>query len=45
MDVYLKLTREHGALLIYGVKPRTGLYALDVDASKGYPMPSLTPIV
>ncbi|MEM2122101.1 MAG: ATPase domain-containing protein [Candidatus Bathyarchaeia archaeon] len=45
MNIHLKLTREHGVLLLYGVKPRTSLYALDVDASKGYPMPRLTPIV
>ncbi|MGC8850213.1 MAG: ATPase domain-containing protein, partial [Candidatus Bathyarchaeia archaeon] len=45
MDIHVKLTREHGALLVYGEKPRTGLYALDLDASKGYPLPGLTPIV
>lgn len=45
MDVHLKLTREHGALILYGVKPRTGLYALETDASKGYPPLSLIPMV
>ena len=44
-DVYLRLTREHGCLLLYGVKPRTGLYAVEPDMSKGYPLPKLTPIV
>jgi len=42
---HLKLMREHGCLLLYGVKPRTSLYAVEVDVSKGYPMPNLTPIV
>ena len=44
-DIHLILTREHGCLLLYGVKPRTGLYAVEMDASKGYPLPKLTPIV
>ena len=44
-DTYLRLTREHGCLLLYGVKPRTSLYAVEMDTSKGYPMPSLTPIM
>lgn len=41
-DVHLRLTREHGALMIYGVTPRTPLYTVEMDVSKGYPMPSLT---
>jgi KaiC/GvpD/RAD55 family RecA-like ATPase len=44
-DVYIRLLREHGCLLMYGVKPRTGLYAVEMDVSKGYPLPKLTPIV
>lgn len=44
-ETHLKLTREHGALLVYGVKPRTGLCAVETDTSKGYAMPKLTPIV
>jgi len=44
-DAYLRLTREHGSLLLYGVKPRTPLYAIELDTSKGYPMPKLTPIL
>jgi KaiC/GvpD/RAD55 family RecA-like ATPase len=43
--IHLRLTREHGCLLLYGVKPRTGLYAVEMDASRGYPLPRLTPIV
>jgi len=44
-DVYLRLTREHGCLLVYGIKPRTGLYAVEMDVSKDHPLPHLTPIV
>ncbi|MEM3507180.1 MAG: hypothetical protein QW589_08675 [Candidatus Bathyarchaeia archaeon] len=44
-DVYLRLIREHGCLLVYGVKPRTSLYAVEIDTSKGYPLSKLTPIV
>jgi len=44
-DVYLRLTREHGCLLLYGIKPRTCLYAVEMDVSKGYPLPKLIPIV
>jgi KaiC/GvpD/RAD55 family RecA-like ATPase len=43
--VHLKLLREHGCLLLYGVKPRTGLYGVEMDVSKGYPQPKLTPIL
>jgi len=45
VDVYLRLKREHGCLLLYGVKPRMGIYAVECDVSKGYPIPKLTPIV
>lgn len=44
-DIHLRLIREHGCLLLYGVKPRTSLYAVEVDVSRGYPLPKLTPIV
>jgi len=44
-DIYLRLVRKHGCLLLYGVKPRTGLYAVEMDVSKGYPLPKLTPIL
>jgi hypothetical protein len=44
-SVHLRLLRKHGCLLLYGVKPRTGLYAVEMDVSKGYPLPKLTPIV
>jgi KaiC/GvpD/RAD55 family RecA-like ATPase len=44
-DTHLKITREHGSVLVYGVKPRTNLHILEMDTSKGYPMPKLTPII
>lgn len=43
-DVHLKIVREHGTILLYGVKPRTGIYVVEMDVSKGYPLPRLTPI-
>ncbi|MCX8170732.1 MAG: AAA family ATPase [Candidatus Bathyarchaeota archaeon] len=44
-DVHLKITREHGAVLVYGIKPRTNLHVLEMDVSRGYPMPKLTQII
>ncbi|MEM2816190.1 MAG: ATPase domain-containing protein [Candidatus Bathyarchaeia archaeon] len=44
-DIYLRMTRKHGCPLIYGVKPRTGLYALEEDISEGYSIAKLTQIV
>jgi hypothetical protein len=43
--VHLKMTREHGAILVYGIKPRINLHVLEMDTSEGYPMPRLTPII
>jgi len=44
-DTYIRLTRRHGCLLLYGVKPRTPIYAVEMDTSKGYPLPRLTAIL
>lgn len=44
-DVHLRSIREHGCLLLYGIKPRTGLYAVQTDVSNGYLLPKLTIIV
>jgi len=44
-DIHLKLLREHGTLLLYGKKPRTNLHAVDLDPSKEYPLPKLTPLI
>jgi len=45
VEVYLRLNREHCSLLLYGIKPRTCLFAVEIDVSKGYPLPKLTPVV
>jgi len=44
-DTHLKIIREHGAVFLYGVKPRTPLYAVGLDTSYGYPLLKLTPVV
>jgi len=44
-DVHLRFARRHRVVLVYGVRPTTGLYALEMDVSEGYPMPKLTPMV
>ena len=43
--IHLQLTTRHGALLLRGIKPRTGLHAVEMDVSKGFALPRLTPIV
>ncbi|MEM0083349.1 MAG: ATPase domain-containing protein [Candidatus Nezhaarchaeales archaeon] len=43
-EVHLKLIREHGCLLLYGIKPRTPLHVVELDVSDGYPQPKLTPL-
>jgi circadian clock protein KaiC len=45
VDVHLKIIREHGALLLYGLKPRTSLHFVEMDVSKGYPLPKLSPVL
>jgi len=44
-DTHLKITRTYGSVLVHGIKPRTSLYVLEMDSSKGHPMPKLTPII
>jgi len=41
---YLRLIEKDGTILFYGVNPRTGLYAVEADFSKGYPQLDFTPI-
>jgi hypothetical protein len=43
-EVHLKVTREHGALIVYCIKPRTGFHAVEVDTTKGVPLPKMTAI-
>ena len=45
VDIHLKMIREHGALLLYGLKPRTKLHFLEMNVSRGYSVPKLTPVV
>ncbi|MFQ5712319.1 MAG: hypothetical protein ACE5GD_11160 [Candidatus Geothermarchaeales archaeon] len=40
-DVHIKMMKMFGALILFGVKPQTCLYAMEV--SNGYP--TFTPIV
>ncbi|MCX8154023.1 MAG: hypothetical protein N3E52_06290 [Candidatus Bathyarchaeota archaeon] len=44
-EVHLKVKQKHGKIFVYGVKPRTNLYALEVATAKGYILPKLTPII
>jgi hypothetical protein len=44
-DVHLRITEEHGVMIVYGIKPRTNMYVVEMDASKGYALPRLTPLV
>jgi len=40
-DIHLKITREHGCTLLYGIKPRTPLYAIQLKPDKTPPIPDL----
>jgi KaiC/GvpD/RAD55 family RecA-like ATPase len=44
-DTHIKIIERHGAILIFGIKPRTGLFYLKNTNEKGYPQVSLIPIV
>lgn len=44
-DVHIRVKRYRGKIFVYGVKPRTNLYALEMDTSKGYALPKVTPIM
>jgi len=44
-DMYFKITREHGCLLFYGIKPRTPLYAIQLKPDKTPPIPNLIRMV
>ena len=43
--IHFKLTRRHGCLLLYGMKPRTPFYSVSLDTSRGYYQVKLTPIM
>jgi KaiC/GvpD/RAD55 family RecA-like ATPase len=44
-DVHLKLIKKEGTLLFLGLKPWTGMYAVQTDLTLGYPWPRLAPLV
>jgi hypothetical protein len=44
-DVHLKLIKKEGTLLFLGLKPWTGIYAVQTDRNLGYPWPRLVPLV
>lgn len=44
-DMHLKITRRHGCVIIYGIKPRTPLYAIQLDPRKSLLIPELISIV
>lgn len=44
-ETHLSLVKKHGAILFYGTKPRTGIYAVEADVSNGCAMPRLAQIV
>jgi len=43
-DIHLKITRERGSTIIYGINPRTPLYAIQLKPGKAPPIPDLIPI-
>ena len=43
-SIHLKLIERNGCLILYGLKPRTDFYFVELDESKGYPIPRLIPI-
>ncbi|MGQ9544044.1 MAG: ATPase domain-containing protein [Candidatus Bathyarchaeia archaeon] len=44
VDIHLRMRMVDGTAIIYGVRPHTGPYHYDIDISRGYPIPKLTPI-
>jgi len=44
-DYYVKLVSINNVPFIYGIKPRTIYYALEVDKEKGFPNVKLSPMV
>lgn len=44
-DYYIRLTSINNVPFIYGIKPRTIYYAVEVDQEKGFPNVKLSPMV
>ncbi len=45
MDTYFRIINIDNAPCIYGIRPRTTIYAISPDPEKGAPHATLTPIV
>jgi len=43
-DIHLKIMRRHGSMLLYGIKPRTPLYAVQQDPTGETLTPEIIPI-
>lgn len=43
-SIHLKLVERHGCVLLYGIKPRTDLYFVELDESRGYLVSKLIPV-
>jgi len=44
-DAHIRVENINGTIVMYGIKPKTGLHHLEIETFKGYPLPKLTPIV
>ncbi len=44
-NVHLKIINIEGSVVFYGIQPRTELYNVNIDVSRGYPKLKLIPIV
>ena len=44
-EIHFRMIQKHGALLLYGLKPRTRLHFVEMDVTEGYLQPRLTPIL
>jgi len=45
VDIYVRIISENGIPLLYGIRPKTPLYGIELDYSKGYRLPKFTPII
>jgi hypothetical protein len=45
VDTHWRLQEIHDSMVIYGIIPRTELFCVSTDATKGFIEPKLTPIL
>ncbi|MFQ6051428.1 MAG: ATPase domain-containing protein [Candidatus Hydrothermarchaeota archaeon] len=43
--MHIKIIEIDGSIAFYGIQPRTGVYHINIDVSRGFPKLKLTPIV